>query len=644
LSTPSPYGSWKSPITPDAIVAGGIGIVEPSFAGGSLYWRESYPLQGGRMTVMRRTVDGVISELTPDHYARTRVHEYGGGVYCVHGETVYFSHFPDQRLYRVDPRRAPIPITPEPAFPQGSRYADGIVTPDGKWIICVRELHHADREADNEIVILPTDRSGEPRVLCSGRNFYSNPRLSPDGTRLSWLCWDHPNMPWDGSEVWVANLDTGRAISNPRRVAGGPAESIFQPEWSPEGLLHYVSDRTDWWNLYADQAGQMQPLYPKDAEFGQPQWVFGMSDYAFLSDGRIACVYRQHGIEHLAILHPDGRLKDIQTPYTAYGGSLVSDGDRRLAFTGAAPDLHYELVIMDVETRRTEVIKHTRETEIEPGYYSTPRSIEFPTEHNRTAHALFYPPANKDFSAVAGEKPPLRVLSHGGPTAAAGSELNLEIQYWSSRGIAVVDVNYGGSSGYGRPYRQRLTGQWGLVDVQDCASAAKYLIEQGEVDGERLIIKGGSAGGYTTLCAITFTDVFRAGASYYGIGDLETMATDTHKFESRYLDGLIGKYPEDKQTYIERSPIHYADQIACPVILFQGLDDRVVPPNQAQDMADTLKFKELPHALLMFEGEGHGFRKAENIKRCLEAELYFYSQIFSFPLAEAVEPVQIENW
>jgi dipeptidyl aminopeptidase/acylaminoacyl peptidase len=388
----------------------------------------------------------------------------------------------------------------------------------------------------------------------------------------------------------------------------------------------------------------MLPLYPRDAEFGQPQWVFGMSDYAFLSDGRIACVYRQGSIEHLAILHPDGRLKDISTPYTAYGGRLVSDGDRRLAFSGAAPDLHYELVVMDVETRRTEVVKHTRESEIDAGYFSTPRPIEFPTENNLTAHALFYPPANKDFSAPPDEKPPLLVRSHGGPTSAAGSELNLGIQYWTSRGIAVVDVNYGGSTGYGRPYRQRLNGQWGLVDVQDCASAAKYLAEQGEVDGERLIIKGGSAGGYTTLCAITFTDVFRAGASYYGIGDLETMATDTHKFESRYLDGLIGKYPEEKQVYIERSPIHYADQIACPVILFQGLDDRVVPPNQAQDMADRLKFKELPHALLMFEGEGHGFRKAENIKRCLEAELYFYSQIFSFPLADAVEPVEIENW
>jgi dipeptidyl aminopeptidase/acylaminoacyl peptidase len=457
------------------------------------------------------------------------------------------------------------------------------------------------------------------------------------------MVWDHPRMPWDGSEVWVGDLASDGSISNSRRVAGGPEESIFQPEWSPAGELHFVSDRTGWWNLYRWSGERFEPLAPMEAEFGSPQWVFGMSTYVFLDDGRIAAIVSKDGLDRLVYLRPGQPVEHADVPYTAFAKRLRSSGNT-LVFIAASPTEAPAVIRLNTQTGTREVLRRSLDQEIDPAYVSRPRSIAFPTEGGAAiAYAIYYPPANADYIGPSGERPPLIVESHGGPTAMTQAQLSLDILYWTSRGFGVVDVNYGGSSGFGRAYRERLNGRWGIVDTEDCINAARYLAEQGEVDGRRLAIRGGSAGGYTTLCALVFHDEFAAGASYFGVADCEALATDTHKFESRYLDGLIGPYPAAKDLYYERSPIHFADRLSCPVILLQGLEDRVVPPSQAERMVEALRAKHLPFAYLAFEGEQHGFRKAETIQRAYEAELYFYSRVFRFPLAESVEPVEIEN-
>ncbi len=480
------------------------------------------------------------------------------------------------------------------------------------------------------------------QVLVSGNNFYANPRLSPDGARLAWLTWNHPNMPWDGCELWAADVLADGTLDRAQLVAGGLDESIFQPEWSPDGVLHFVSDRTGWWNLYRWRAGSIEQLTDLPAEFGVPQWVFGMSTYAFASAERIICAYTQDGVWHLASL--DTRTKALtpfDLPYTEVSNVCVGAGCA--VFTAASPSQSAAIVRLDLGTGQVTVLRRSSDVAVDAGYLSTPQSIEFPTEGGLTAHGIYYPPTNRDFVAPAGERPPLLVLSHGGPTGATSTSLSLGMQYWTSRGFAVLDVNYGGSTGYGRAYRQRLDDAWGIVDVDDCVNGARYLVAQGLADERRLAIRGGSAGGYTTLAALTFRDVFRAGASHFGVSDLEALATDTHKFESRYLDRLVGPYPARRDLYIARSPIHFTDRLSTPIILLQGLEDKVVPPSQAEKMFAAVKAKGLPVAYVPFEGEQHGFRKAENIKRAMEAELYFYSRIFGFDLADPVEPVQIEN-
>ncbi len=635
----APYGSWKSPITADLIVSAVVGLGQIALDGDEVYWVEQRPTEGGRNVVVQRSPDGRIRDRTPAPFnARTRVHEYGGGACVVHRGSLYFSNFADQRVYRQQAGAAPEPITPD----ENLRYADGQVDPPRNRLVCVREDHRqADREAVNTIVALALD-SGNSRVLVSGSDFYSNPRLSPDGSRLAWLSWNHPNMPWDGTELWLAEVRSDGSLDTPRRVAGGTAESIFQPAWSPDGVLYFVSDRTDWWNVYRLRDGQVEAMCDRAAEFGLPQWAFGMSTYAFASAETMICTYTENGAWHLASLDTrTKRLDELATPYTAISGIRVASG--RVVFSAGSPTEAACIAELDLASRQLRVLRRSSDIAIDAGYVSRPQALEFPTEHGRTAHALFYPPRNQDYAAPAGERPPLVVKSHGGPTAAAGSTLSLGIQYWTSRGIAVLDVNYGGSTGYGRTYRQRLNGQWGVVDVDDCVNGARHLVEQGRVDGRRLAITGGSAGGYTTLSALTFRDLFRAGASHYGICDLEVLARDTHKFESRYLDSLVGPYPEQQAVYQQRSPIHFTDRLSCPLILFQGLEDKVVPPNQAELMAEALRKKGLPVAHVPFAGEQHGFRRAENIKRALDGELYFYSRIFGFGLAEPVEPVTIEN-
>jgi len=637
------HGSWKSPITAALITETGVQVGATGQSGDDIYWLEGRPAEGGRYVLVRRAPDGRRVDVTPPGFnVRTRVHEYGGGAYFVHEGTVFFSNFDDQRLYRQAPDERPRPITPEPAIPAGDRYADGRVTPDGRFIVCVRERHFAGREADNEIVVLPVDGSAEPRAVVSGSDFYAFPRVSPDGERLAWLSWDHPRMPWDGCELWTAGLAPDGSVTGAERIAGGPEESIFQPEWSPDGVLHFVSDRTGWWNLYAAGSGLVQALAPMEAEFGWPMWVFGTSAYGFLPDGRIVCAYTEGGRDVLGTITP-GRagVEPVSTPYTAIGGVRVA-GDRVLLIAGSSIEAT-AIVEFDVDSGETKVLRRSTEVQVDPGCVSVPEAIEFPTERGLNAHALYYAPANGSFAGPVDEKPPLIVMSHGGPTGATSGSFDLSTQFWTSRGFAVVDVNYGGSTGYGREYRERLRGRWGVVDVEDCVNAARYLVAQGKADGGRLAIRGGSAGGYTTLCALTFTDVFAAGASYYGIADAETMAKDTHKFESRYLDGLIGPYPEARELYRERSPVDFADRLSCPVILLQGLEDKVVPPSQAEVMVEAMRAKNLPFAYLAFEGEQHGFRRAENIRRSLEAELYFYGRVFGFEPADEIEPVEIEN-
>ena len=645
----SPYGSWTSPITADLIVAGTIGLGGIVLDGEDVYWIEGRPAEAGRNVIVRRTPDGKITDVTPSPFnVRTRVHEYGGGAFTVTDGTIYFSNFADQRLYQQTPNSEPQPLTPAGDW----RYADGVIDSQRERLICVREDHTGEgHEPVNALVSINLKNSEDIQILASGNDFYSSPRLSPDHSQLAWLSWNHPNMPWDGTQLWVASIQENGLLGEAECIAGGVEESIFQPEWSPDGHLYFISDRSNWWNLYCWRGrggegergrGFVEPLCEMAAEFGLPQWVFGMSTYGFESDHRLICTYTQEGDWYLASLDLETKqLQVIETPYTSISSLQVGNG--KVVFMGGSATESTAVVEMDLATREIEVLRQSSELKIDAGYLSIPQAIAFPTENNLTAYAFFYPPQNQDYIAPKGEKPPLIVKSHGGPTASASNTFNLKIQYWTSRGFAVVDVNYGGSTGYGREYRQRLKDRWGIVDVDDCANAAKYLAEKGLVDGERLAIAGGSAGGYTTLCALTFRDSFKAGASYYGVSDLEALATDTHKFESRYLDGLIGAYPEQQELYKARSPIHFTDQLSCPVIFFQGLEDKVVPPNQAQMMVDALKAKGLPVAYITYEGEQHGFRRAENIKRTLEAELYFYSRIFGFELAESVEPVVIDN-
>lgn len=634
----APYGSWKSPITSELIVSETIGLGGATFDGDDIYWLEMRPAEGGRYVLMRRSREGEVAEVTPKEFnARSRVHEYGGGSFLVDRGSVYFANFSDRRLYRQSPNSPPSPITPESDW----RYADATMDRARDRLICIREDHTKEGEPENTIVAVSLDGENSGGVLVSSCDFYAYPRVSPDGSHLSWTSWNHPNMPWDEVELWVGQIAEDGSIAEPQKVAG-EGESIFDPQWSPDGVLYFVSDRTGWWNLYRWNGETVEPLFPLTAEFGKPQWGLGMSTYTFVDRDRLACTYNQNGIWNLAILDVrTKRLTPISTPYTEF--SAIDAKDDTLLLCAASPTEPTAIVEWDLTSGDRQILRQSAQLSFDRAYLCVPQPIEFPTEGGKTAYAIFYPPQNPGYRAPDGEKPPLLVKSHGGPTAAASSRLSLGIQYWTSRGFAVVDVNYGGSTGYGREYRQRLKGQWGVIDIDDCANAAKYLAREGKVDGDRLAISGGSAGGYTTLGALTFRDTFKAGASYYGVSDLEALAKETHKFESRYLDGLIGPYPERQDLYQERSPIHHCDRLSCPVAFFQGLEDKIVPPNQAEAMVEALTAKGLPVAYVAFEGEQHGFRRAENIKRALDGEFYFYSRVFGYEPAEEIEPLNIEN-
>jgi dipeptidyl aminopeptidase/acylaminoacyl peptidase len=631
-------GTWRSPITAGLVAGQSVRLSEVRMDGDAIYWVEGRPTEGGRNALVCWRDGLAVDVLPPAFSVRTRIHEYGGGAFLVHEGAIYFSNDKDQRLYRARAGAAPHPITPESAAKL--RYADATMDVRRRRLICVREDHRPGAPPVNALVSVRCD--GDPEggtVLWAGHDFCASPRLSPDGTQLAWLAWDHPNMPWDGTMLWLADVAEDGSLTNPRHIAGGRDESIFQPEWSPDGRLHFVSDRSGWWNLYCWQAGDSHALRPMPAEFGDPQWVLGMRTYAFVGPSLILCRYTQQGSDALALL--DSAWRVIPSPYTAISSVNASQG--YAAFIATSPTQPPSVVRLNLATGGFTLLRQASDLPIDPDYISIAAPISFPSAEGEQAYAFFYAPTHLDTTVPDDERPPLLVLCHGGPTGATHCGLNLKVQFWTSRGIAVLDVNYAGSSGYGRAYRRRLNGRWGIADVDDCVGGARYAVAQGWADPQRLMIAGGSAGGYTALCALAFRDVFNAGASYYGVSDLESLAQETHKFESHYLDGLIGPYPACKEQYRARSPRYFADRIRAPVIFFQGLDDPVVPPAQSEAMFRALRDRGVPTAYLAFEGEQHGFRKSEHIQRALEAELYFYGRVFGFQPADQVAAVKIEN-
>ncbi|NGX28069.1 MAG: Dipeptidyl aminopeptidase BIII [Candidatus Anoxychlamydiales bacterium] len=635
------FGSWKSPITSDMIVKEGVKFLNIFVDDKDIYISELRGFEKGRSTILKyngKTFDEVLDK---KFNARTKVHEYGGLSFFIKDEKIYFSNFEDQQIYKKDLNGNYYPITPV----SNDRYANYIVDDKRNVIYAVQE-EHLETEVNNSIVKI--DENQKIEKIAFGYDFYSSIDVNASKTKMVFLAWNHPDMPWDAAKLFIADIQKDGTLKNITCIAGSENESIFQPRWAEDGYLYFVSDKSNFWNLYRYRDGVIESIYPMDAEFGEPLWLFGMSTYDFyIDDGKlfIVATYNKNGRDNLCLIDPENKTKeDIKTKnieFSKYSNICVIDS--KVLFVGASPTKVDAIVSLDLKNKDLQILKKSKIIDIDHSYISEPQNIEFPTEDDQSAYMIYYPPKNKDYLSKKNNKPPLIVKSHGGPTAQSLSVLNLEIQYWTSRGFAFADVNYAGSTGYGREYRQRLYGNWGIKDVDDCANAAKYLAKKGLVDENKLIIKGGSAGGYTTLAALTFRDTFQAGASYYGICDLELFHGDTHKFEAKYDEKLLGPYPEKKQVYFDRSPINFIEHLSCPIILFQGQEDKIVLPNQAKKMFDSLNEKKLPTAYLLFEKEGHGFRSADVIKKTLEAELYFYSKIFGFEIEDDIEPIDIKN-
>ncbi|TCK36141.1 dipeptidyl aminopeptidase/acylaminoacyl peptidase [Paraburkholderia sp. BL8N3] len=633
-----PYGGWKSPVTTDLIVGDTIRLGQPAITDDAIYWTEGRPQEQGRNVLVRHAAGGAADLVPPPMNVRTLAHEYGGGAYTVGASGVFFSNAGDQQIHTIDAAGTPRALTTT----EGLRYADAIEDPCHRRLIAVCEDHRAGtHEPLNFLAAIDLDTGALARIA-DGHDFFSSPCLSPDGSRLAWLAWDHPDMPWDATQLWLADIAADGQFGEPRRVAAGVTESLFQPAWSPAGQLHVVSDRSGWWNLYRIDGDNALPLHPLAAEFARPQWLFGMTTYGFNSNGQILCIYEQDVDSHLALLDPAAQtFEEIDTPFCMMRDLHVCG--EKAVFIGATPRTSESVIEFDLTTRTHRVLRDSSRIEADPAYTSIAQAICYTSSNGRAAHALYYPPFNADYAGPVGERPPLLVMAHGGPTSSTDRSFKWGVQFWTSRGFAVVDVNYSGSSGYGRAYREQLNGRWGVDDVDDAVAAALYLVDRGLVDEARLAVRGASAGGYLALSALTFRTCFKAGASHYGIGDLEALLRETHKFESHYLFRLVGKYPEQKALYYERSPVNHVDQLSCAMILFQGAEDKVVPPAQAESMYRSVHAKGLPVAYVLFAGEQHGFRVADNIRRCLEAELYFYGKIFGFELADAIEPVTIAN-
>lgn len=637
-----PYGSWPTPITSELVVRSARLPTGLHLDGDDLWWSEGRPEEGGRVAVLRREPDGRVTEVvTAPLSARSGVHEYGGGAWWVRGGVLWFTDWASQRLHRVEPGSEPVPLSREPEVPRGLRYADGDVSPDGTTLLCVQEEHHADgREATNTIVCLEADVPGAAEVVVEGADFVSDPRWRPDGAAFCWLEWQHPDMPWDATRLVVDEGGTRTVVAG-----GDQRESVGQPTWAPDGSLWFFGDRTGFWSLYrwTPERG-VELMVDLGKDIGFPAWVFGQSCFAFLEDGRLVFSYSDGGLERLAVREPDvGRVSTLDVPHTVIE-QLRARGSEAV-YLAASPTAEIHIAAVSVDTSTIDVVVAPRDLGLDTEWFSAPEPIDFPTAGGITAHALLYRPTSPDVTAPAGERPPLLVMIHGGPTAAARPMLQLSRQYWTSRGFAVVDVNYRGSTGYGRAYRDLLQGAWGVADVEDCAAVCRFLVERGDADPSRLCIRGGSAGGFTTLAALAFHDVFAAGASHYGVADLGVLAEETHKFESRYLDGLVGPWPEARATYEERSPVFHTEGIDRPLAVFQGLDDPIVPPNQAEMIVGALRANGVPVAYLAFEGEQHGFRQSQNIRSALDGELSFYAQVLGFdlPEAEGIHPIEVAN-
>ncbi|CAN5549227.1 S9 family peptidase [soil metagenome] len=661
-------GTWPSPIAAELVAGGALRLsqttYEPSSA--TLYWLEGRPEESGRSVLVKcsnpRQDTPVMEDVNCAPVSiRSLVHEYGGGAFFTDIGEVFYINFDDQKIYSVKENTVPVALTPAYDISCSRRYADFSIDRKRNRLICVREEHRAELHEPVNTIVSVALRSSvdqqlieEPIVLAEGFDFYSSPRLSPDGRHLTYLGWQHPNMPWDGCELHLAEIGSDGALHEDRLVAGGSDCSVFQPQWSPDGKLFFVSDDSGFWQPRAVidlSTLEAKPLLSgsqyAECEFGLPMWVFGQSTYAVVSDRLLVFAFNRRGLWSLARLELDfegddgHRLVEIQSPYTEF--SYLTASQNKVAMLAASASIAQSVVELDLSTEQFTTVKVSASALPAAGYLSRPEVIEFPTEEGLTAFAFYYPPTNQGFAPLVGELPPLIVRCHGGPTGAASSSLSLGLQYWTSRGFAVVDVNYGGSTGFGREYRKRLNQNWGVVDVSDCRNCVKYLVERKLADPARIAISGGSAGGYTVLCALTFTDTFTAGASHYGIGDLESLARDTHKFESRYLDNLVAPYPSGRELYELRSPINHVEKLNCPVIFFQGLEDKVVPPNQAEAMVDALRNKGIPVAYIPYEGEAHGFRKAANIVQTLLSEQYFFTRIFGIGVEGVPTTVKIEN-
>jgi dipeptidyl aminopeptidase/acylaminoacyl peptidase len=661
MTDATPYGEWPSPLSSERVTGGGVGLAGVH-AGERAWWLERRADDGGRGVLVREGPDGPVDVTPPGYDVRTRVHEYGGGDFLVHEGTVWFANDDDQRLYRQRPGGEPEPVTPDPAVERGDRYADLDRAPDGT-LYGVRERHGGADGPTNGLVALPEEGDGEPRVVAEGHDFYSSPRVSPGGDRLAWLAWDHPAMPWDATTLYVADRD-GIGLADERAIAGGPAsverrtgsgdaadargESLFGPSWGPDGDLHVVSDRTGWWNLYRLDGDDLAACYPDEREWGVPSWRLGAATYAVLDDGRVVAAVGGESEYRLGLLE-DGTFEDLGLPFADVEPTLHTDGESVL-FVAAGPT-RPPSVVRWAPGEGSETVFESVDRPLDAPYVSEPEHVAFPTGEGgeETAHALYYPPRNPEATAPGGERPPLVVRVHGGPTGESRTGLSVRsgsglppIQYLTTRGIAVADVNYRGSAGYGRAYRDRLKGEWGFADVADCVNCATHLADAGRVDGDRLAVDGGSAGGFAALCALCFHETFDAGISFFGVADLAALAEETHEFESRYLDGLVGPYPDAAATYRDRSPVNHADGISVPVLLLQGEEDRVVPPEQSRSMLGALP-GDVPRAYVEFEGEGHGFREGPSIRRAVEAELAFLGRVFGFDPDDDLPPLELST-
>lgn len=657
MSQVSAYGSWKSPLTAEKLAEKGIRFGHMCVDDKDRYWLESRANEQGRGVLVKCDAKGIVSDTLPDEVSvRTKVHEYGSGDYLVDDGIVYFSNAKDQCVYRFDGQLSQITQL-DSQFEQ--RFADYTISADKNFLICVRETHQAKGVINQLVTIALTNNGqdspkfGEIKVIQTGFDFYSFPRLSKQGHRLCWTCWNQPDMPWDAAELWVADFHQNGTVDAAHPIAGGTSDdgtgdskdkqAIYQPLWSDDGVLHYISDASGWSNIYSCRDGLLNALTPIDREFGIPQWVLASSTYTLTPDNQIYAVYIQDGQQQLCHIDENtGQIEPIALPFKYFGDHLLLAGDN-LYFRAASPATEEAIYSFNIKTEEIKQLSESKEFPLALGELSIAENIEFKSVNQRACHAFYYKPQNIEYSAPDNTRPPLIVMSHGGPTAMTNNSLSTAIQFWTHRGFAVVDVNYGGSTGFGKKYRESLLRNWGIVDVEDCIEAAKYLVARGLADEKLLLIRGGSAGGYTTLCALTFHDVFAAGMSRYGVADLECLASDSHKFEARYLDSVVGSYPQEKELYKNRSPIHATNQLSCPILLLQGEDDKVVPPNQAEMMVKALKEKKLPYAYQLYQGEGHGFRKAKTIVNALNSELSFYRQVLKIESDEIIEHLLIQN-